>query len=164
MAGESLMRICRDDHMPHRATVHHWSLGNRGAPPKFIDDYALARVIQAQTYFDEVLDISDGAAEAAKALALGDDAFEKTSEGKGAEAYRRVYNEEIQARRLRVDSRKWVLGRMDSKTYGDKSSLDLGGQAGNPVGVNANVSHAKLDEEGQAELRKILRRAITETK
>ena len=70
----------------------------------------------------------------------------------------------VQLAKAEADYRLKMVAKIAPRTMGDKQQIDLGGQAGNPVGVNANVSHAKLDEEGQAELRKILRRAITETK
>jgi len=38
----------------------------------------------------------------------------------------------VQAARLRVDTRKWVASRLLPKKYGDRASLNVGGQADNP--------------------------------
>lgn len=56
MDGQSLRKICQDDAMPARSTVHLW-LANDEA---FSDRYARARDAQADTLADEILDISDG--------------------------------------------------------------------------------------------------------
>lgn len=114
--GESVSRICADPDMPNASTVREWERTDRNG---FAALYARAREAQADLYFDEVCDIADGAAEAAAALA--DEAADREVDPKrAAEAYRRVYSEEIQARKLRIDSRKWMLARMNRAKYGDR--------------------------------------------
>jgi hypothetical protein len=54
-SGESLTRICRDDHMPVKTTVYKWL---RERPP-FMDQYQRARVDQADSMFDDIVQISD---------------------------------------------------------------------------------------------------------
>lgn len=114
--GESLSRICSDPGMPTATTVREWDRRDRDG---FSARYARAREEQADRYFDEVADIADGAAEAAEALALEAEAREEDPK-RAAEAYRRTYSEEIQARKLRIDSRKWMLARMNRTKYGDR--------------------------------------------
>jgi len=118
--GETLSRICADEGMPDSSTVRRWEREDRGG---FRAIYARAREEQAETFFDDVLDVADGAAEAADALAQ--DAADRVDEKYAADVYRRVYSEEIQARRLRIDSRKWMLARMNRAKYGDR--VDSGG-------------------------------------
>ena len=60
--GESLRKICRDNHMPAKSTVFKWC----GDFNTFSDQYALARQAQADAYFDDAVDIADNAT-AAKA-------------------------------------------------------------------------------------------------
>jgi hypothetical protein len=55
--GESLRKICRDDHTPNVATVCRWLASNEG----FREHYAHARALQADTLADEILDIADDA-------------------------------------------------------------------------------------------------------
>lgn len=159
-AGETLTRICADDHMPERTTVWRWTCGERGAPDTFGNDYARAREEQAAVYFDEVVDLSDGAAEAADAIA--DEASERVDAKQAASEYRRVYSEEIQARRLRVDSRKWVLARMNRRKYGDSSNVKLSGDSESPI--RTTQTHVEitdlLTDEQQAEFAKLARQAL----
>lgn len=61
----------------------------------FSDKYARASEQRADHYFDEMLDIAD------KALP-----------------------EEVQKAKLQIDTRKWVLSRMNPKKYGDKHKDD----------------------------------------
>ena len=53
--GRSLRSICRDDDMPHTATVFVWLEKH----PAFSEQYARARESQADALFDEALDIAD---------------------------------------------------------------------------------------------------------
>ncbi len=128
--GESLSSICRDDHMPNRLTVIRWQDGERGAPESFGSDYARAYQDRADLYFDQVTDIADGAAFAAEVEASI--ASKHVPEEHKRKVERRAYNEEIQARRLRIDSRKWALGRMNRTKYGDRTDHAVGGLEGAP--------------------------------
>lgn len=129
-AGESLTQICRDDVMPNRHTVLRWQDGERGAPDDFGARYAQAYQDRADFYFDQVTDIADGAAKAAELEA--DIAGRDVRPEHRAKIERRAYNEEIQARRLRIDSRKWALGRMNRTKYGDRTDHAVGGMEGAP--------------------------------
>lgn len=51
--GESLLAICRDDHMPWPSTVYHWRRENRD----FAFNYARAREDQGDTNADEIADV-----------------------------------------------------------------------------------------------------------
>jgi hypothetical protein len=42
-------------------------------------------------------------------------------------------HEHINRSRLRVDTRKWLMGKLAAKKYGDKLDLNHGGQKDNPV-------------------------------
>lgn len=65
---------------------------------EFRDQYAKATEIRADAIFEEMFDIADSVAEEAAAL------------GKA---------------RLRIDTRKWALARMNPKKYGDKVSQEI---------------------------------------
>lgn len=55
--GEGLVRICRDEDMPHVSTVYRWLQTNQD----FRDRYELARAEQADTLADQLTDIADNA-------------------------------------------------------------------------------------------------------
>lgn len=68
--GESLRKICEDEHMPHRVTVDRWLIDD----PSFASIYARARENQADLILDGMerieIDALNGAVEAAAASAV----------------------------------------------------------------------------------------------
>ena len=102
--GESLRSICRDDDMPDKATVLRWL----GVHEAFRDQYARAREMQADALFDEALDIADTPVEGVKTKTTSDGKLEETR------------GDMIEHRRLQVETRKWMVGKLAPKKYGDK--------------------------------------------
>lgn len=106
--GESLRRICSDDDMPSKSTVFKWL----NEKPSFSDQYTRAREAQADSLFDEILDIAD-------------DARNDWMERNGQEdiGYQ-VNGEHVQRTRLRLDARKWMAGKLKPKKYGEKQEVE----------------------------------------
>jgi hypothetical protein len=103
--GMSLRSICRDDKMPSTSMVFRWLRDNK----VFRDQYIHARDDQAETIFDQMVDIADESV---------NDFIEVDG--------REIPNQEaIQRSRLRIDTRKWVLGKMKPKKYGDHLDVDV---------------------------------------
>jgi hypothetical protein len=107
--GKSLRSICLDDAMPDKATVFRWL----AAHGEFRDQYTCARETQADTLFDEMLDIADDA---------GKDIVE------GA-----VDQEHIQRAKLRIETRKWMAGKLRPKKYGDKVEHEHSGDVNHTI-------------------------------
>lgn len=107
--------------MPDKATVIRWL----SLQPAFRDQYARAREAQADTLFDEILDIADDGHNDWMLRSYGDD--ERWVEN--GEAIRRSV--------LRIDARKWMAGKLRPKKYGDK--LELAGDPDNPLVINVTV-------------------------
>lgn len=107
--GESLRDICKADDMPNKATVFRWLANDQALS----DQYARAREVQADAIFDECLSIADNAE---------NDWMERNAEGNEGWA---VNGEHLQRSRLRIDTRKWMAGKLRPKKYGDK--LAIGG-------------------------------------
>lgn len=124
MEGRSLKQICEADDMPHRDTVHDWLAKDAALS----DKYARAAEVRADLIFDEILEITDDARNDWMVRHGQDDA------GYAANG------EHIQRARLRVDARKWMLGKMNPKKYGDK--IDHNHSGG--VTVNITGDDAKL--------------------
>jgi hypothetical protein len=117
--GESLRAICRGSGMPAQSTIFKW-LAER---QEFSEQYARAREAQADVLFDEILHIADTPLEGVKTKVVGDKVETMTGDM-------------IEHRRLQVDARKWMLGKMQPKKYGEKvTSVLEGGE--NPIGVVA---------------------------
>ena len=94
--------------------------------PVFAEQYARAKEAQAEFMADEVLEIADDGR---------NDWIERE-----VVAGRMVTvpdNEAIQRSRLRVEARKWLMGKMAPKRYGDNSTHD----------INVKLSWEKLIEQ-----------------
>lgn len=117
--GESLRSICTDEDMPNKATVFRWL----AKFPPFSDQYARARETQADTIFDEILDIADDGT---------NDWLEQNGQGDESVGWR-VNGEHIQRSRVRIDARKWMAGKLRPKVYGEKLDVNHGG------GVSINI-------------------------
>ena len=102
--GESLRSICKSEGMPNHRDVTRWLDKN----PDIVPQYARAREIQADKLFEECLEIADQYDQSAENEEGGTD--------------------HINRARLRIDTRKWMAGKLRPKVYGDK--LDIGGNVG----------------------------------
>ncbi len=118
--GESLRSVCRDPRMPCTSTVCKWLSLNEG----FAQQYAKARLAQADALFDEALDIADNAS---------NDWMERNDPDNKGYA---INGEAYQRSRLRIDTRKWVAGKLNPKKYGDKVLNEITGKEGGPIEVS----------------------------
>lgn len=111
--GESVLQICRhDEKMPVARTVYLWLLREDMAAFKKL--YEAAREIQAEVFYDELNDIADDGSNDWYDKQVGEDGF----------TIRVFDHEHVQRSKLRVDTRKWMLARMNAKKYGDKLDID----------------------------------------
>lgn len=106
--GKSLSAVCapsRDDWIPPRQTFEDWC----EADPQLSGEYARAREQRAEVIFEECLAIADSQE---GDVIVADDGTEQ------------VNHDAIARAKLRIDTRKWMLGKMQPKVYGDKLELD----------------------------------------
>jgi len=115
--GESLRRICEDDAMPAKSSVFKWLSQDK----VFADQYARAREAQADSWADDIIQISDD----------GENDTYKDEDG-----HERTNQDVIARSRLRVDTRKWLMARMAPKKYGDKITQEHTGAEGGPLVVS----------------------------
>lgn len=80
---------------------------------EFRDQYAKAAETRADAIFESMFDIADSVNEEAAAVAKA---------------------------RLRIDTRKWALARMNPKKYGDKVVNEMVGKDGGPIQQSHSVS------------------------
>lgn len=138
--GQSLQSICKVEGMPCEATVIHWLNGN----PSFLKSYLRARELQADSLFDQVLDIADN--EAKDIVTLEDE------EGKG----RQVLNPVAVARaRVRIDARFRMAGKLNPKKYGEKLLQEISGPDGGAIETTV-IDASLLDRGARAKLREIM--------
>ena len=120
--GESLRRICAGDGMPSQATVFNWLKENES----FLEQYAHARTMQAETMVDEILEIAD-------------DTSQDTEYGENGP---KPNAEWISRSKLRVDARLKLMGQLAPKKYGPKMALT--GADGGPLQVETTDARAAL--------------------
>jgi hypothetical protein len=114
--GRSLRKICLADDMPARQTVFNWLTRYK----EFREAYAIAVEQRADVLFEQCLEIADD---------TGGD-FITQQDGTT-----RVDHENIHRSRLRVDTRKWMAGKLAPKKYGDKVLNEHSGVGGGAIKV-----------------------------
>lgn len=121
--GETLLRICKEEDMPVRSTVHEWLL-NTGDPKMklFSDNYEKAVNARAELMAEELMEISDDGS---------NDYMIRT--GKNGREYETINTEHVQRSKLRVDTRKWYLSKIMPKKYGEKLDLTSDGKPVLPI-------------------------------
>lgn len=119
--GESLRSICEDEAAPARSTVFRWL----SLHPEFQDQYAHAREAQADTIFDDILEIADD----------GRNDWMEKKDSEGENIGWRENGEALRRSALRVDARKWMAGKLRPKKYGDKVVNEHSGPDGGPIPV-----------------------------
>ncbi|CAH0496614.1 hypothetical protein [Novosphingobium sp. CECT 9465] len=110
MLGESVRKICLDEDMPSKTTVFEWL----ATDVEFRTAYQIAKQLLAETLAEDVIEISD-------------DSGADYVQGEDGQTF---VPEHVQRARLRVDSRKWLAGKLAPKRYGDSTALRLGGMDG----------------------------------
>lgn len=104
--GESLRKICLSEDMPCQTTVFKWL----SQQPPFAEQYARAREAQADALFDECLDIADD----------GSNDYMAGKEGEDD----RYNGDAVQRSKLRIETRRWMAGKLRPKKYGEKLEVD----------------------------------------
>ena len=129
--GESLVHICKPDHMPNCSTVFRW-LGDE-KHNEFCKRYTRAREVQADFMAAEILDIADDGV---------NDWVERANKDGSKSTV--LDNEHVQRSRLRVDTRKWLMSKLKPKKYGDKLGLNVVDPDGEPIeAINITIKTDK---------------------
>lgn len=108
--GKSLRSICRDSEDLNTGKVMRWLASNKD----FQEQYARARELQADALFDETLDIADQ--------------YDSAKDASTPDVINRA--------KLRIDTRKWIAGKLRPKKYGDKIQQEHTGADGSPLQIN----------------------------
>ncbi len=103
--GKSLRNVLKAKDMPAYETFYKWIDGDESKSKQ----YTRATQNRADNIFEDILDIAD---KQASDVYLDKDGKEQ------------INHNIIQRARLQVDARKWMLGKMRPKKYGDKLELN----------------------------------------
>ncbi|WP_195909669.1 terminase small subunit protein [Rhizobium tubonense] len=131
--GKSLRSISLAEDMPSKATVFRWL----AAHDTFRDQYARAREAQADSFFDDIADI-------ANTPMIG----KKTKYDKDGNVVEVLEGDMIEHRRLQIDARKWMAGKLRPKVYGDKLDIDVNGKLDFVVSAKPVTEEEWLKEHG----------------
>ena len=133
MSVAEAVRTDEDMVLPSERKIWTWlQEGRKDFDEEFFQRYARAYKQRADGIFEEILQIAD-------------DGRNDTYVDENGKT--RVDWDVVQRSKLRVDARKWILARMDSKRFGDKIETTLQGGDKPIETVNyANLSDAALEE------------------
>jgi len=122
--GKSLRQACKEVDF-ERKTFEAWLDSDH----ELFSQYERARENRADKIFDEILIIADTPVMGTKT----------TSKATGIEI---TEADMVEHRRLQVDVRKWMLGKMAPKKYGDKVHLEHSGE----ITTHAMIDPIKAEE------------------
>lgn len=122
--GESMRRICSDDHMPDRSTVLRWMHSDA----EFAAKCARARILQADALEEQMQEVADDGR---------NDWMERQStseKGPGVNDGWVLNGEHVQRSKIRISTLQWRASKLNPKKYGDK--LQVGGDPdGSPIEI-----------------------------
>jgi hypothetical protein len=126
--GASLRSILRRDDMPSRYTFFEWLHSDELKT----NQYAKACELRSELIFEEILEIADQD-HGTYIDDLGNVKIDSAS---------------VQKKRLQIDSRKWMLGKMNPKKYGDKLDVTTAGEkiSQTPSSINVRIIENNDDE------------------
>ena len=111
--GKSLRSILLAHDMPSSQTFYLWLDSDKNKSKQ----YARATEIRAENIFEDMLEIADDGTNDFMTITKGDVEYN-------------VEDKEVTNRsRLRLDTRKWMLAKMQPKKYGDKLDVTSDGDA-----------------------------------
>ena len=108
--GQSMRTICKPKTMPNCSTIYKWL----NEVPEFSKHYTHARTESTNALFEELLDICDNAS---------NDWMEVNAQGEDRKIWK-LNGEHVQRSKLRVDTRKWALSKLQPKKYGERITTE----------------------------------------
>ncbi len=123
--GESLRSVCRDEAMPHIATVELW----------FQDDadlfaqYTRAREARGDYYADKAISVVD------EVPPMVGDTNHQAGDSKSADGNTRMDSAFVAWKRLQSDLYKWTAARMHPNQYADKVKQEVSGPDGGAIQI-----------------------------
>lgn len=115
--GETLIEICRDDHMPQRTVVWDWCMKDE----KFNDRYVQARMRQQESFADQIIiDAKDSSRDR-----LTIEHYDPRT-GKKVREEQRGDTVPVLRHRLQSENKRWLMERLNA-IYNSKQSMELSG-------------------------------------
>ena len=122
--GRSMNSICRELDIDV-SCVRRWSMEDvDGCRAMFAE----ARQLQVHYWVDSIMDLCDDVRMDVDVILEKDENDEYTGEYEI-----RINHDHISRVKLKIDSMKWIAGKIAPKIYGDKVALEVAGPDGGPV-------------------------------
>jgi hypothetical protein len=128
--GKSLRSILFEEDMPDKSTVFRWLRIHK----EFSDNYANSVEERTLALGEEIIDIADDGTNDYMTITRGDTSYN-------------VEDREVTNRsKLRVETRKWLMSKMQPKKYGDKMDVTSKGEkiSGNTI-LFSEFKHEKKE-------------------
>jgi hypothetical protein len=132
-SGKSLTYCLNNNGMPSTSTFYIWLEEDES----FSKRYARACEFREMLIFDEILTIADKQGEDVK-------------EVEGVEV---INHNVINRNRLQIDARKWMLGKMNPKKYGDKVDVTTDGEKIQNISIPLVLSDGRTYDDLIKELK-----------
>lgn len=116
MEGKSLRDVCDLPDMPGLSTVCRWLHDGIGT---FREQYARARVVQAEIYGEDTLKIADTPTRTAIV-----EWIDPKGKKRSAPVLVAMDAAEVSHRKLQVNTRQWYAGKMAPKVFGERLQVD----------------------------------------
>ncbi len=129
--GVNLRKVCRMEGMPSWRTVYNWVVEK----PDFASRLARARELGYDALAEEALEISN-------TPVMGTKKVFSSGAKEGEDSMTVTEDDMLGHRKLQIETRLKLLACWDPKKYGNK--VQLGGDADNPVRIEAEVQAEKL--------------------
>ena len=121
---KSLESICKsDERFPDARTVYRWI----DASEELCQRYARAKQAQLQILADQLVDLADNDRICQK----------RTIKPDGSEEI--VILDQVERTRVQIDTRKWLLSKLDPKKYGERIQQEHTGADGGPLQIISTV-------------------------
>jgi hypothetical protein len=114
LSGEAVRNIMKDSTLPGYNTLLEWI----NADEKKAKQYARAMEVRGELLFEEMIDICDD----------GSNDWMEKFDREGENVGWQINGEHVQRSKLRVDTRKWYLSKLNPKKFGDKTDFTSGGE------------------------------------
>jgi hypothetical protein len=135
--GKSLRKICKDNPtVPSIHSIYKWLQ----EVPEFAEQYQKARLYQADTFLEEILDT---ARDTSDDITFSKDGTPITN------------NKAINRARLICDNLKWVMGRLNARKYGDIQRVEHSGMDSS-INVHVNSPGSQSREQWLATQQQML--------
>jgi len=115
--SKGLKAVCdSDERFPHPATFYRWMLSH----VELREIYARAKTEQLEILADEIQQIADEPQPGEIVTLKGNEREVKIADM-------------LEHRKLRIESRKWLLAKLAPKKYGERNNLSLSNPDGSPI-------------------------------